>query len=313
MSYKFDALITILNKLDGGEAVTVISLMDDLEMSRRTIYRYIQTLQVAGFSIGYDKDKGIYAFDAGYSLKKLNLSIDETLAFALAKKLLGNFGTGMEKSLNAIEEKLSKKHATLPKHIILAADTPAAESNVFLATIHQAITNYQMLDIKYDALHSQEVSQRKINPYYLFFKEGFWYMRGHCHESQALRTFALDRIISLKVLDKHFLPKDISPEEELSDSFGAWVDGEPTEVVLIFDSEVKAQVLRKKWHKSQEVRELKNGQIEMKFVVKGLGGIKKWIYQWIPHVTIKAPEELRSEVGNDHQQSIKKYLSSKKS
>lgn len=308
MSYKFDALITILNKLDCGEAVTISSLMDDLEMSKRTIYRYIQTLQVAGFPIGYDKDRGLYAFDPGYSLKKLNLNIDEVLAFALAKKLLASFGTGMEKSLNAIEEKISKKHTNLPKHIILAADTPATESNMFLATIHQAITNYQTLEIKYDALHSQEVSQRKVNPYYLFFKEGFWYMRGYCHESQAFRTFALDRIISIKVLDKHFLPKGISPESELSESFGAWLDGEPTEVALIFDPEVKAQVLRKKWHKSQEVLELKNGQVEMKFVVKGTGGIKKWIYQWIPHVDVKTPEELKDEMRNDLQQSLKKIV-----
>lgn len=307
MSYKFDALITILNKLDSGEAVTVSSLMNDIEMSERTIYRYIQTLQVAGFPIVYDKSRGIYAFDSGYSLKKLNLSIDEALAFALAKKLLGNFGTGMEKSLNKIEEKLYEKRSNLPGHIILAPETPAGETDAFLATIHQAITNYKKIEMKYNALHSQEVSQRKVNPYYLFFKEGFWYMRGYCHESQAFRTFALDRIVSLKVLDKHFLPKDISPEEELSDSFGAWIDGELTEVVLIFDPEVKAQVLRKKWHKSQQVRELKDGRIEMKLTVKGLEGIKKWIYQWILNVSVSAPQELVTLIRSELKKEVAKF------
>ncbi|MBI5639811.1 MAG: HTH domain-containing protein [Nitrospirae bacterium] len=93
MSYKFDSLITILNKLDKGELLTVHSLMNDLEMSERTVHRYIKTLQVAGFPIGYDRNRQTYAFDEGYGLKKLTMSVEETLAFA--KKMLGNFGSGM--------------------------------------------------------------------------------------------------------------------------------------------------------------------------------------------------------------------------
>lgn len=84
MSYKFDSLITILNKLDKGEQLTVHSLMNDLEMSERTVHRYINTLQVAGFPISYDRSRQTYAFDEGYGLKKLTMSVEETLAFGLA-------------------------------------------------------------------------------------------------------------------------------------------------------------------------------------------------------------------------------------
>ncbi len=45
----------------------------------------------------------------GYTLKKPHLSVEEALAFSLAKKLLGNLGPGMQKSLDTIEEKLSFK------------------------------------------------------------------------------------------------------------------------------------------------------------------------------------------------------------
>lgn len=55
MSYKFDSLITILNKLDRNEQVTIHSLMDNLEISERSVHRYLQTLQVAGFPIHFDK------------------------------------------------------------------------------------------------------------------------------------------------------------------------------------------------------------------------------------------------------------------
>ncbi|MEK6651480.1 MAG: HTH domain-containing protein [Nitrospirota bacterium] len=178
MSYKFDSLIIILRKLDSREQVTVNSLMDDLEISQRTTFRYIQTLQIAGYPIVFDRKKNSYAFSEGYSLRKPNLSIEETLAFALAKKLLGNFGAGMEQSLKKIEEKISTKSASLPKHIVLSGTALPPETEQYLGIIHGAITNFQKIEIKYNALHSKAKSQRKIDPCYLFFNEGFWYMRG---------------------------------------------------------------------------------------------------------------------------------------
>jgi hypothetical protein len=66
MSYKFDSLITILKKLDQRETVTVHSLMNDLEISERTTYRYILTLETAGFPIIYDRKKQSYIFSDNY-------------------------------------------------------------------------------------------------------------------------------------------------------------------------------------------------------------------------------------------------------
>lgn len=304
MSFKFDSLIMILNKIDKGEKVTVNSLMEDLEMSERTIYRYLQTLLVADFPISYDKKMESYVFDEGYRLGKPYLSVEETLAFALAKKISSNFGAGMEKTLTRIEEKLSVKKQTLPRHIVLKTEKLPPQVEEHLERIHNAINNYKRIEIDYDALHSKEKSHRRIDPYYLFFQDGFWYLRGFCHHSKEPRTFGLDRITSLKVIEEHFIPKKIEPEEELSSAFGAWLDGKPTEVVLRFDKEIKSQVLRKKWHESQKVKELKDGKVEMRFKVKGLGGIKKWIYQWIPNVEVVKPKGLREEIRSN----LKRYF-----
>ncbi len=299
MSYKFDSLIMILNKLDSKEEVTVHSLMNDLEMSQRTIYRYIQTLQIAGFPIIYDREKESYVFSEGYSLRKPKLSVEETLTLALSKKLLKNFGPDIEKSLDSIEEKLSVKNADIPKHIVLTAEEMPAFVGANLGIIHQARTNYQRIEIVYRALYSDEETVRKVDPYYLFFQDGFWHLRGYCHLREGLRTFALDRIISVKILNEYFIPQNISPEDELSGAFGTMVDGEPVEVVLRFNADIKPYVLRKKWHKSQKERELKDGSLEMTFTVNGIDGIKPWIYQWLPHVEVVEPKELKRLVAKD--------------
>jgi predicted DNA-binding transcriptional regulator YafY len=296
MSYKFDSLITILRKLDNKEKITVHSLMNDLEVAERTAYRYIQTLQVAGFPIVYDRNKESYMFSENYKLSKPDLTVEETLAFALAKKLLGNFGTGMEESLKSIEQKLSVKEPALPQHIVLKAEKLSPIVEGYLGAIYQAIKNFQRIKLNYQALHSDEKTERKVDPYYLFFQDDFWHLRGYCHLREELRTFALDRITSLKTLKEYFIPKGISSEDELSGAFGNILDGEPVLVVLRFDAEIKAHVLRKKWHQSQKENELNDGRIEMRFEVNGIEGIKQWIYKWIPYVEVIEPKELKEEI-----------------
>jgi predicted DNA-binding transcriptional regulator YafY len=306
MSYKFDSLITILNKIDRKEHVTVKSLMNDLEMSERTVYRYIQTLEVAGFPIVFDRVKDTYTFSETFSLSRPHLTVDETLALALSKNLMKTFGEGMEKSLAKIEEKLSIKKTNMPKHLFLsAADQPTAIQD-YLSTIYDAIVNFKRIQITYNAPYQDGKSERKIDPYYLFFQEGFWHLRCYCHLREELRTFALDRISDLKILNEHFVPTNIVPEDELSASFGKWLDGEPTEVVLRFDKEAIPHLTRKVWHQSQKTKTLKDGRLEMKLIVKGTGGIKKWLYRWIPFVEVIKPKKLRAELKSDFLDAHKK-------
>ncbi len=306
MSYKFDSLMIILNKLDSKEKVTVASLVNDLEVSERTVHRYLNTLQVAGYPIYYDREKSSYTFTDDYSLRKPNLSAEESLAFSLSKSLLMNLGTGMEKSLNRIEEKISSNKTDLPRHILLKTDEHPPVVTNYIDTINQAIVNLQKIEITYKTLHSDDKTVRTIEPYYIFFQKNLWYLRGYCLEKEDLRTFALDRIFSLKVLDERFLPKIIQPEEELYGAFGAIVDGDPVKVILRFDRGSKPYILRKKWHQSQKEKELEDGRLEVEFNVNGIEGIKQWIYSWIPYVEIVAPKELKETIKKDLTNALRK-------
>ena len=304
MSDKFNALWIILNKLDKKEMATAKSLMEDLEVSERSVYRYITTLQVAGFLIDYDRTINSYVFSEGYTLKRPDVSVEETLALALSKKLLHSFGPDMERSLAKIEEKLSVKKPDNLRHIVLDADT-IAPSETYLTLVHRAVINYQRVTITYKALHATTATESKVDPYYLFFRDGIWYFRGYYHRDKAMRTFAFDRVASMSQLDEYFVPRAISPEDELSGAFGAFLDGEPVEVTLQFDAHIKPFIVRKKWHESQTVKELGNGNIEVRFRVNGLMGIQNWIYGWIPHVEVIAPRELRKALRRDLQKAIK--------
>jgi len=306
MSYKFDSLMMILNKLDSGEKVTVDSLREDLGVSERTVFRYLNTIQVAGFPIVFDKEQGGYAFMEGYSLKRPDLSIEETLALGISRKMMAGMGSGWEESMKHIEDKLSVKKTDIPRHIILSGGGLPPEVATHIGLIHKAIMGFQKLKLVYRPLYTDDITKRKVDPYYLFFEEEFWYFRGYCHLREEIRTFALDRIISLKMLNEHFIPRNIAPEEEFSGAFGTVVDGEPVEVVLRFDPECKPYIQRKKWHQSQRERELKDGRLELRFRVNGLEGITSWIYRWLPYVEVVSPKELKENVREDLEAALKK-------
>jgi predicted DNA-binding transcriptional regulator YafY len=307
MSYKFDSLMMILNKLDSQEKVTVESLKEDLGVSERTIFRYLKTIEVAGFPIVFDKEKGGYGFMEGYSLKKPDLSMEETLALGISKKMIRGMGTGWEDSMNRIEQKLSIKNTGVPRHIVLAGRGMPKEVVNYIEDIHKAIMGFQKLKLTYRALHSDQKTKRKVDPYFLFFEEDFWYFRGYCHLREEVRTFALDRILSLKIMEEHFIPRNIAPEEELSGAFGNIVDGDPVEVVLRFDEDCKPYIQRKKWHESQKERELKDGRLELRFRVNGLEGITPWIYRWLPYVEVVSPRELKATLQDDLEAALKKH------
>lgn len=306
MSEKFDSLMIILNRIDSGARVTMRSLCEDLEKEKRTIYRYISTLVKAGFPVEYRHSVGCYKFQEGYTLKKPHLSVEEALAFSLAKKFLGNFGPGMQKSLDKIEEKLSFKRPAGISNVVFSPGAVPSGIEVYLTSLYQAIADHQKMKITYRSFSATKDTTSTVNPYYLFFNDGLWYFRGHYEADRAVRTFALDRIKSLIPLDRYFAPPGLKPEDELSGAFGAFFDGEPVDIVLKFDEIYKPLIQRKKWHPSQESRELPDGSLEVTFRVNGTDGIRNWVYQWMPHVEVVAPREFRDMFRGDLDISLKK-------
>ncbi|MBI5583225.1 MAG: transcriptional regulator [Deltaproteobacteria bacterium] len=306
MSFKFDAMMLILNKIDSGEKVTIESLKNDLEVSERTVHRYLETLQLSGYPLYFDRPKERYLFPEGYTLKQPGLDAEEFLALALAKKVIRRLGPEFEAGLTRIEKKLAGRGAKAAPRI-LVPEGEAAPRAGFLESLNRAALQFQRVEFSYAALSSKTRTRRRVEPDYLFFQEGLWYLRGYCCLREESRTFALDRMESLKVLEEHFVPRQRSGDEELASSFGSFLDGEPEEVILVFDPEIRLYIERRRWHPSQEKEELKDGRLKIRFRVKGLEGIGRWIYRWLPWVEVLTPKALREKVEEDLALALAKH------
>lgn len=71
LSYKFETMLKILNRINRGDQANAESLADDFAVTRRTMERYIETLRNAGFPIQHDRSQGCYVFGEGY--RRMNL------------------------------------------------------------------------------------------------------------------------------------------------------------------------------------------------------------------------------------------------
>ncbi len=307
---KFDRLLYILNKLDRRERVRVPDLAQELEVSERTVYRYLNSLMEAGFPIYYDKERGTYAFTRNFSLRRALLETEEVLILALARRFLEPLlGEAALRTLNQIEKKIATSPHTTFSHFAEVfgiqglCDPPHLLD--LLKDLSSAIREHRVMKIEYQKEPGETPEAREIEPYFVFFTGEFWYVHAWCRKRDAQRTFALDKIRSWQLTDTFFVPRrEIPALEEIWETLGPYVDEKPREVVVRFAPEVKQYFLRRKWVRDQECRELPDGSLEVRFKVRGLTGFKHWLYRWLPWFKILSPESLAREVEED----LRSYL-----
>ena len=308
MKGKFDRLLKIVNLLDRDKNCTVELLAQELGVTRRSVFRYLASLQEVGFPVYFDEGHRTYRFNEGFRLKKALLETDEILALALAKKILPFLGSRLEQAMHKLERKLletaapsaaGRRLAAAP--IILAPqEKPAADHpENLLKDLSMACLDHRLVRLTYHSLYADELTQRDVEPYYLFFTpEGFWILRAYCRLRADWRTFALDRIREWEILEKPVLPRirGSELEEDLGKGFGDYMDGETVQVVVRFSPEIRPHLERKIWHPSQKNKLLKDGSLEISLATSGIDAVKSWLYRWIPHFRVIRPGFLIDEI-----------------
>ena len=132
-----------------------------------------------------------------------------------------------------------------------------------------------------------------LNPYGIVIG-GKYYLVGFNENRKALRTYKIDKIKDLEVLDEYFdKDESFNLKDWCSNSFGIYQE-EPLNIVLEFNKEVKEDVLNYHFHPTQKVKELKNGNIEVKFTASGTYAICQELFKWGCDVKINKPVELKN-------------------
>lgn len=207
---KIARLMAILTSLQSRAVLTAQELANRYDVSVRTIYRDMKTLEEAGVPIGAEAGEGYFLAD-GYRLPPLMITEMEAFSILTAGKMLQQQGDrSLQKEFDSLSEKVA---ALLPPsqraqlQVLNAKIGPStakqAPESAHLLTIERAIGALQSLDLKYRS-SSSAYSERRINPLGLYFTSDSWVLVAWCHLREEEREFRLDRIIELKESDAHF-------------------------------------------------------------------------------------------------------------
>lgn len=239
---KLYRLLHLMNILVNNDKVTIKQLSEKLEVSRRTIYRDLETLTMAGFPIvsypGYD---GGITVAEGYKLDKCLLSLEDWENILTGLNTIKTMGD-TEKIEYLIGKIAPKNIETINQQSDIVIDLSQwydDDTQDLIIGIRNAIGNKQLVSIEYISKISSTV--RTIEPYKLVFKERDWYIYAYCLLRMDFRLFKLNRISAYEIMVDNFIPRQVTVP-----SFALYEKGNNTQyrIVLEFALENKEFLLQ---------------------------------------------------------------------
>jgi proteasome accessory factor B len=157
----------------------------------------------------------------------------------------------------------------------------------------KATAGRRQLRLHYRKPGGKQTEPRVVDPYHLANINGEWFLFAYDHLRKDIRTFVPARIRSMEPTGQTFeRPPRFSVEKMLHDSFGVHSGQGEYEVVIRFDAFAADYIREKRWHPSQQLRELKDGGVELRLKLSSLGEIQRWVLGWGGSAQVLQPADL---------------------
>lgn len=301
---RFDRIIAILIQLQSRRIIKAQDLAERFDVSLRTIYRDIRTLEASGVPIYSEAGVG-YSLMDGYRLPPVMFTREEASSFIAAEKLMQKFSdTEMKKHYESAAFKLKAVLRTADKDWVSNIESSVMmqpTSTLFnenapnaLALLFKSIAEKKQIRVGYRAFEAEEVTQRILEPVGIFHDHDNWYVLAFCHLRKDYRQFRTDRIQSISNTDDVFTREHQPLETYLKND----QEKVPTTKVKIeVDLKVKKYMdFEKKYHGFVEER-ITGKQVEMTFLCRSINdGFARWYLTFGDYARILEPDSLRERV-----------------
>ena len=226
MNIKLARLFEIVQILLTEKKVTAEKLAHHFEVSKRTIYRDIETLTLAQIPVYSEKGRyGGIGLIKNFTIDKSFLSQNEQneILFAL-------------QSLNAVQ--YSKNNITLTKlnsifnrkaddWIEVDFSRYGENDSILFEKIKNSILEKKVIKFIYFNTKGKK-SKRTVEPLKLWFKEKAWYLFAYCRKKKDIRQFKIARIKNLELTCEHF-ERELKKEDLKNQNN---VNGKGTKIVI---------------------------------------------------------------------------------
>lgn len=304
--------IRLIQRLEGGTALSAQELANYLGISRTSVYRVIQRCENRGYNIvrehgrfrlaSRDRDAGCFEF---------SLSAQQAHDLVAAVESVLRLTPYAAEALEVLRKTLIGSKLVRPSAVYYHS-YDEIDPGVYQRVV-AAIEQRKVLELTYKPTNvKRSLSQHTFEPYRIIFWNGHYYLVGRSRTFShkpggGLMHLRLDRILEAKVAlawregqkvpDTLTFPEpDFDPQAYVERSFGTFGgDGEPEEVVLHFpahNAKAAAEVQR---HPSRELLPQDDGSLIYKLTVPVTEELVWWAASW-KGLRVLAPDHLREKV-----------------
>jgi len=299
-------------------SIQITELADHYECSEKTLRRDLQYLieerNAPWFILNgqiYKDTTQPHAIEIhGYWFNKQEI---ESL-FALNQIIEQLSPGGLKKQLHPLQNKLQQllrteitgKNLTHFVKLIEISDSKLSEA-VF-QTITHAFVEKKQLKMTYWIRERDEYSERTISPQQLVRYRDNWKLDAWCHSKNSLRTFALEAIKDLKILEK---PIQIISKETLKDhfesSYGIYAGKADKQAILKFSPYIARWVKDEMWHPNQIGQWDIDHSYQLQIPYNKDEELIQDILQYGEEIEVLAPRELRQKLKEKLEKTLENY------
>lgn len=328
---------SILRDLESSRRVTIDDLARRTGVTTRTIRRDLDALQSAGFPLFDEVHDGKKywrleqrAFrrldDTGFTIAELSaLYFSRTLLECLAstpfqadvrsafEKLAGALTPGMRQFLDRLPLAIQAKAEPGARSADRApgAQVPdvkdAAARSTRVAQLLDAILSHRRVTMRYHSFSSNREKEYLLEPYRLVFAQGGLYLVAVVPEYRELRTFSLDRMLSVSSTEERFEPIELQ-EDAFAHSLGVNQGTPPERIEVAFDARIARYVKERVWHQSQQVEDLPDGGVVVTLHVSNDWALRSWILGFGQLARVTAPAALAAQIVEEIERARSRYV-----
>lgn len=291
-------------------------------ISDRTIEKDIEDMrhnEELGFfaPISYSKKmKGYYYTEDDYSIDKIPLKENDLNALQFAASILSQFGhlsvlRDFSGTVSKISEAVSinRLAANNSLDFIEFDNTSYIPGGPFLEDLILAIRSGRQISFDYKKHGADSLKSYTVAPYLLKQFKSIWYIIGNEPESNKIKTFGLDRIISLSVSETPFpAPESFDRKKYFRHAYGITsYHAEPDEVLLSFNRKTADYIKALPLHHSQELVEEDERQCVFRMIVYPTRDLLMQLLSYGNEMKVLKPLSLRNAMKEILEKTLEQY------
>lgn len=287
--------------------VSVQELLDELGVSRATLYRDFEVLEESGAPLVSDSDHvgAHYRLLTDVTPPPLQPTPAQMVALFLARSFLSALeGTRLVEEYDALLARWRRAPTSMP--LSTSVNESIVDSKI-LRTIEEAMSNRQQLGFHYESA-SGESGERVVDPLLLRIgKDHQLYLDAHDTRKRETKTYKPIRMHEVRVLaQKAALHPEFDESAMLAHSLKTW-SASPVEVQIAISSR-KARFVRE-WplSRQQQLDPRPEGGVVVRATVAGLFEVSKWVLSWGRDAVVLEPPELREMVREELTEALRGY------